>query len=155
MQHRRPTSISWRAPQFLFKRKSLIWYTHICLFFFIVLAGLFIIENWLGIVVAVALFWAFLAKSGEHPKIVDYKVSHQGVCIDGHTLPYSAIRAFSVDTSQTKPVIILEMAQPMSMPLTLVIKKMILEDAIAILNQHIPTQEHPSLIHRLNHWLHY
>src|SRR4051812_39577346 len=90
-------SFSWRAPEFLYRKKTILWYTHVSVFFFIALLALFLIHNWLGVAIVLALFWLFLAKANDHPRVIDYAVGPEGITHDERVINYSSIASFSVD----------------------------------------------------------
>ncbi len=148
-------AITWRAPQFVFKKKTLLWYTHVSVFMFVVLIFLFLAHNWAGALIVALLYWLFLTKSGDRPKIIDYKLDADGVTADDQTIDYSSIASFSLDTATKDPIILLELNTPMAIPVTLLVPTEQVEAVTERLLQHVPLNPRVSLLRRLTHLLHY
>jgi hypothetical protein len=151
----RSRAIIWRAPQFLYKKKTLLWYTHVTVFFFAVIVALFLLKVWGGVIAVSLLFWFFLAKSEEKPKVVEYRVDKQGIMIDGHLFPFSEIHSFILDTSQGVPIITLDLNYAFALPVTMIVKKQHVDEVIELLLQHLPMRTNFSFTRWLTHWLRY
>lgn len=147
--------ISWRAPEYLFRRKTLLWYTHVSVFFFIVLVLLFWVQNWFGIVILALLFWIFMSKSEEKPKNVTYTVDHHGITIGERTLTFSEVESFTAEVAHRTPVITLKLTYSFSLPITLIVKHDVKDDVIEHLSQYVPLSNEFSFMRWLSHRLHY
>jgi hypothetical protein len=150
-----PKSLHWRAPEFLYKKKTLIWYMNICVFFFLVLLLFFFLKQWYGMAIIALLFCFFMSKSEERPRVVDYKLDRTGVTVDGRTIPYDEIDSFTIEGTSGSPVIVLDLSYRFSLPVTLIVKKSEFEDAIDVLLQYVPLRTGFSFIRWLTHYLHY
>lgn len=147
--------ISWRAPEFLYKKKTLLWKLNVSVFFFLVLLIMLFLSQWIGAIIIALLYWFFMLHADEKPGVVDYRLTRSGITIGERKISYSDIRSFSVDASHTHPVVILELNHYFALPVTLVIKKDALEEVLDYLAQYIPLNQAFSLTRWLTHWLHY
>ncbi len=147
--------IEWRGPEFLFKPKTPLWYTHIIVFFFIVATLLIFIGNWPGAGVITLLFIVFLLKSNDRPRTVSYRVDDTGVTVGETKIAYSEIHSFAVDSDHSHPVIILDLNYYFALPVTLVARKDTEEEIRTKLLQFLPMQKKVSFLRWLTHLLHY
>jgi hypothetical protein len=148
-------TIHWQAPHYLYKKKTLLWYTHVSVFFFIVMVVFFLLKQWAGAAITTLLFWVFIAKSDDRPKTVNYTISNAGIKIDDRLLSFSEMHSFTVDTSHATPVIMLDLNYHFAFPQTVLVKKDNLDAVLEILIQHVPIRQDFSVIRWLTHWLHY
>ncbi len=148
-------SVAWRAPEFLYRKKTLVWYTNVSVFFFVALVALLYLNNWPGAIILAGLFWFFIAHANDHPKTVDYKVDASGLTVGDRHVNYSEISSFSLDLSHNTPLILLELNYFLALPVTLLVKKDEIEDVANILLLHVPQRNEFSLIRWITHWLHY
>lgn len=148
-------SIEWRGPEFLFKPKTLLWYTHVLIFFFLVISLLIFIGNWPGAGVITLLFIVFILKSNDRPRTVTYSVNDAGITIGETKIAYSEIHSFSLDEDHTHPVFVLDLNYYFALPVTLVAKKENVEEIKGQLLQMLPRQKKVSFLRWLTHLLHY
>jgi hypothetical protein len=147
--------ISWRGPEFLYQKKTPLWYTNVCVFFFLALLAFFFIKNYIAIVIVSLLFWYFLDKSDDHPRIVDYSIDKSGIMIDDRKINFGEIHSFTLDDSHKAPVIVCDLNYPLAFPITIVCKDDNVEEVAETLMQFIPFRNEFSLIRWITHWLHY
>lgn len=146
---------SWRGPEFLYKKKTPIWYTNVSVFFFIVFVALLFLNNVLGMAVLAFAFWFFLAQANERPRIVDYKIDALGIHVEDRLISYQTIEAFSVESIGQHTVIVFDPMGSLTFPTSIVIKKHELEEVREILLRHLPQQPGMPFIARITHRLHY
>ncbi len=149
------SAIEWRGPEFLFKKKTLLWYTHIVVFFFIIVALLLFTGNWPGAIVVTILFVIFILKSNDKPRIITYQIDDTGITAGDTVTKYSEIHSFTLDNSHAHPVIVLDLNYYLALPITLVVKKDQLEDVQKLLLSHLPMQRSVPFLRWLTHLLHY
>lgn len=155
-RHKTPAkALAWRAPEFLFKKKTLLWYTNVTIFFFLVLVIFFLLKQWIAIAIVAFLFWFFISKSEERPPVVDCKIDKTGITIGERTIEYGDIRSFSIDIDHTHPILVFNLDYPFALPVTMLVKEHHLEEVVDYLADYLPLQEEFSLTQWLTHWLHY
>jgi hypothetical protein len=147
--------VSWRAPEYVFKKKTLLWYTDVTIVFVVALTCLLLLDLKFGAFISLFLFWAFLAKANEHPHLVNYEVSPKGIQIGDRAVMYSELRSFSVDKTKNTPVITLYLEDSFSLPITMVVKKDHIEEVVEQLLPNVPIDTRFSFSRWLSHWLHY
>jgi hypothetical protein len=147
--------VHWRAPEFLYREKTPIWYTHVSLFFFTVLLVLFLISNYLGAVVVLLAAWVFLSLSNERPKTVEYAIDRKGIKIGDRTIAFREVDSFSANLNSRHPVIYLDLSYPFALPVTMVVKPAELDAVMTILLDYIPMRNHNSLLSWVSQLLHY
>jgi hypothetical protein len=150
-----PSSFTWRAPEFLYKNKTPLWYFTIFLVAFGVFLALLLAQNYPGVVVVGALFWYFMLKANDMPRTIDYKIDTHNITVDARRMSYGEIQSFSVDASNHTPVIILNLNYTLALPVTMIVKKDDLEDIVIFLNRYIPLETGVSFVHWITHKLHY
>jgi hypothetical protein len=138
--------IRWRAPEFLYRKKTLLWYTNVCVFFFVVILLLVLAQNWLGIGVVAIIFWFFLARADLHPKTIDYRVAPDGVYVGEHKVALSDISSFSVDDAGRWTVITLNPEIIFASPVTLIVNRAIADKVVDRLNDRLPVNNRFSLM---------
>ncbi len=146
---------SWRGPEFLYKKKTPIWYTNVSVFFFIVFVALLFLNNVLGMAVLAFAFWFFLAQANERPRVVDYKIDALGIHIEDRLISYETLEAFSVESIGQQSVITFDPIESLTFPTSVVIKTHELETVTEILLQHLPQQPRMPFLARITHHLHY
>lgn len=153
--HHSSHAITWHGPEFLYKRKTLIWYTNIFVFFFFVFLLFFLLKNYLAIAIVSALCWYAITRAEDHPRTIAYKIDNHGISVGPRKISYGELHSFSVDTSNSLPVIVLDTNAALEMPVTMVIKKSELDEIVDRLSQQVPMENKLSFIYWLTHKLHY
>jgi hypothetical protein len=154
-EHALPREFSWRGPEFLYKKKTPLWYANISVFFFVVFLGLLWLNNIPGMAVLAFALWLFLTKANERPRTVDYKIDPLGIHIEDHTFHYEGFESFSVEVIGTNAVVSLDPAEWLTFPTNLIVKHHDLEEIVTLLTDHLPERTNYSLIHKITHRLHY
>jgi hypothetical protein len=147
--------VHWRAPEFLYKEKTPLWYTNVSVFFFVVLLALFLINNYVGVGVILLAAWVFLANSNDKPRTVDYTVDRKGIKIDDRVIAFSDIESFSINVKTKHPVVLLDLHYPFSLPVTVVIKEAEFDTVVNILLDYVPLKHDNSILRWLAQILHY
>jgi len=148
-------TFSWRAPEYLYKKKTLLWYTNVSVFFFLVFIAFFFAHYYFAVVLVSALFWFAISRADDHPKTIDYKIDIHGLTVGDHTISFGEIHSFSLDNSNSSPVFIFDLNGPLAMPVTVLAHKENLEDIIELLVEHVPMNNSISFINWITHKLHY
>jgi hypothetical protein len=148
-------SLTWRAPEFLYKKKTPLWYTHISVFFFLVFTLFFFARMYWALAIIGALYWFFITHADDQPKTVDYKIDSHSITVGERKLSYGEIHSFTVDASNSHPVIVLDLNYTLSLPVTLIVKKSELDETKELLSRYLPGQNKLSFIRWLTHKLHY
>lgn len=148
-------SFHWRAPEFVYKKKTAKWYLAIGIFFLIILSVFILGKSWFAAMIVALSFWLFLSYAEKHPKLVDYKVDNTGITIGDKVITYGEIHSFTVDTTGETQTISLNTNYPFAMPVTMVVKKDNIDDVLNILIEHIPYQRDLSFLRWLTRLLHY
>lgn len=152
---RLPHQITWRGPESLYKRKNLLWYTHVSIGF-VFMAGLLVLfQSWLGLVIATLLFVLFLLRANDKPKTITYTLDNTGITAGDRVIAYSDVDHFAVDKGHYRPVVVLELSQTFSMPVTLIVKPELYEEVTETLAHYVPYRENFSFMRWLLHALHY
>ncbi len=148
-------SFHWRAPEFLYKKKTAMWYVAVGVFFLAILLLFLLGKSWFAALIVALAFWLFLSYAEKHPGLVEYKVDNTGISIGDKIITYGEIHSFTVDTTSDTPVISLNTNYPFAMPVVMVVKKADLDDVLNILIEHIPYQRDVSLMRWLMRLIHY
>lgn len=147
--------LHWRAPEFLYKKKTLLWYTHIAIFFFVVFLLMVVLKQWFALVLTIILFLVFISHSDVRPKTVDYRIDKNSISIGERKIMFSDIRSFAFESAHAQPIIILDLDAPLALPITLILKEEIADEVLGRLLQVLPLNDEVSLIRWITHWLHY
>jgi hypothetical protein len=147
-------SLKWRAPEYIYLKKTPLWYTHVSIFFYGVLLFLFLVENYMGLVIIALLFWYFISRADDKPKVVDYKTDDTGITIGERKLTYGEIHSFTIDESNKAPVILFDLNYHFALPVTMILKDNT-EEVVTFLIQYVPMRNEFSLIRWITHKLHY
>ncbi len=147
--------VHWRAPEFIYRDKSPLWYTNVVLFFLIVLVALFLAHNYVGMVVVLLAAWVFLTHSNEHPRTIDYSIDRKGLKIGARTIPFSDIDSFSINTNPKHPVMLLNLAYPFALPVSVVVKPADFDTVANILLDYVPLKRENAFIRWVSRILHY
>lgn len=148
-------AISWRAPEYLFRKKSLIWYVNVSVFFFLAFMALFSLQQWPGVIIVTLLFWFFIAHAQDRPRVIAYSIDRHGIHLGERIITYGEIAHFSLDVSHISPVITLELNYSFAMPITMVVKKEVLDDVMENLSRTVSQSHEFSLFRWITHRLHY
>lgn len=147
--------VHWRAPEFIYREKTPLWYTNVSVFFLIVLAALFMVHNYVGVAVVLLAAWVFLANSNEHPKTVEYTIDRKGIKIGDRSIPFSDIDGFTMNLAPKHPVIHLDLAYPFALPISVVVKPADFDTVTNILLDYVPLKRESTLLRWVSRILHY
>lgn len=148
-------SFEWRGPEFLYKKKTPLWYAHVGVFFFLIFLLLLWLNNIFGLAVLAFAFWLFLTKANERPRTVDYKIDPLGIHIEDHTIHYETLEGFMVEKVGNNTVVTLDPTDSFTFPITLVVKQADANQVTELLLEHLPMRRNYSLLHKINQHLHY
>ncbi len=148
-------AVTWRAPQSFYRRKTWVWHATVFGFFGIAVTMFMITRTWGGVVVAVLLYWVFLAKADDKPRVIDYRLNRDGLTIDGQLIRLSEIHSFELETYRHHSILVVYLNYPMSFPLNVVVNKRDLGSIRSRLRQEVPERSRFSFIRWLTHWLNY
>lgn len=147
--------VGWRGPEFLYKKKTPLWYANVGVFFFLVFLALLWAQNIFGLAVSAFAFWYFLTQADTRPRVVDYRINQLGVHIEDRLVHFESLTAFEVEKIGPHMLITLSPLTVFSFPITLVAKDENTHRAVELLLEHLPRRPVSPLLHRLTHWLGY
>lgn len=147
--------VHWRAPEFIYREKTLLWYTNVSVFFLLVLAALFAINNYVGVAIVILAAWVFLANSNDRPRTIEYSIDRKGIKLGERMIPFSDISAFSIMLYPRHPILQLDLTYPLSLPVTVVVKPKDFDTVANILLDYIPLKRASRVLTWISRVLHY
>ncbi len=147
--------IAWRAPEHLYRKKTVAWYVLTSVFFGTFMIFFIALQSWYAAIIVALAFWVFLRYAEDKPQMVDYVLNDMGLAIADRKINFSELDSFELDESHDQPLILLNTTYMFAMPITLVVKEDVLDDVIEHLIEHLPPNHGWAPLRWLTHWLHY
>lgn len=88
------TLLQWEAPERVVTPKSRIWYVLVSFGFVLAIAFAVLTQDWLLILVLVALMALIYVSNNYHPKIIEHEVSSKGIVTGGNLYPWRNVDGF-------------------------------------------------------------
>ena len=86
--------ISWKAPEFIFHKKSLAWHASIIIFNVMIITILALMKQWLSIPVFLLLGFLLFKYAEVKPRMIEIGISNIGVKVGDNFYPYNRLKSF-------------------------------------------------------------
>lgn len=137
---KKPNSIqiSWKAPEFIFYKKSVWWYI------LVVIIGLglgtlfYYLDNLLAIIAVLLTMIVLLIIGNQKPKERNYTLTQNGIIIDNKETTYTDFKSFYVTYLENTATLHLEKAKKISAPITIILFNVDESQVIEIISKNLP-----------------
>lgn len=130
--------ISWEAPEEINYQHNSSWYTTIIIIA-LVLIGIFIwMKQYTAVAVVVAIVLVLFSQAKTKTKIVRYTLTPEGINFKEKTYSFEQIKSFWISQGITYPKLTLEKPGRFSVPITIYLTKININELRSFLLQYLP-----------------
>lgn len=147
-------SFGWQASEYVYHQKKPGWY----LLFFVGVVGLVgataLTRQWFSMAVFLAMALALTVYATKRPRILNYRLDHTGVVVEGKHYPYHDFRSFAVIQDVGWHAIDLEPTRRFMPRLSILFDSDDFEKIMEILSRQLPQEfREPDWVERLTRYL--
>lgn len=129
--------ISWKAPEFIFYKKSAWWYIVVVIVGLGLGALFYYLDNLLAIIAVLLTMIVLLIIGNQKPKEKNYTLTQNGIIIDNKETAYTDFKSYYVTYIENIATLHLEKAKKISAPITILLLNVNESQVIEIISKNL------------------